>query len=104
MNRSRTRVPVEGEEFLELVEHEHELLKPIAAPDLKRSEQIPQRRLRGDVEVEARGALDLDLGVTNVGLGDLSVDRLDRAEGGVVEAHVDRPVPAARAGDTSRRH
>ncbi len=86
--------PVEGEQLLELVEHEHELLEAIAAPDLQGAEQIPQRRLRGDGEVEPRRSLDLDLGVANVGLRDLPVDRLDRTEGGVVQADVDGPVAA----------
>ena len=87
-------VPVEREELLELVEHDHELLESIAAPDLQGTEQVPQRRLRRDVEVETRCSLDLDLGVTDVGLLDLPVDRLDGAEVGVVQADGDRPVPA----------
>ena len=87
-------LPVEREQLLELIEHDHELLQPIAAPDLQRTQQVPQCRVRGDVEVEPRRSLDLDLGVTNVSLRDLSVDRLDGTEGGVVQADVDGPVAA----------
>ena len=72
--------PVEGEELLELVEDEHEVLQPIATPDLERTEQVPQRRVRRDVEVEPRRACHFDVGVVDVGLGDLSVDRLDRTQ------------------------